>query len=218
MIKELKTDPDKIEVVHGAVDSLFKPAKDAGAIEKIKKIYNISDKYILSVGRLDPRKNILRLIEAFKIFKKNKDFTHKLVIVGKKDYLSSAIEKAIKEMPDQIIMAGYVPDESLAVLYSRAEVFVYPSLFEGFGLPVLEAMACGCPVISSNTSSIPEVSGGAALLIDPYKVEEIAAAINKVVLDDRLREEMILKGLKRAEFFKWGFSAGKLLKVFERII
>lgn len=208
---------EKIEVTYDACRESFMPVSDTQKIKKTLDCYGIKGKFVLSVGRLDPRKNLLRLIEAFKSLKNEHKIPHKLVIAGKKDYLSGNIENAVKGLENDIIMTGYIPDETLPILYSAADVFVYPTLFEGFGLPCLEAMSCGCPVISSNTSSIPEVVGDSGLLINPYDTREIANAIYKVLMDNELRNIMKQKGLNRAKDFSWEKSAFKTLEVYKKV-
>ena len=218
LVKTLQIPEDKIIVSSNGLDKKFGVHCDEKDKEKILQKYGISGKYILSVGRLDPRKNLLRLINAFKELKKSGKLPHKLVIIGKEDHMSSEIENAVRGFENEIIKAGYISDEHLPCIYQSADLFVYPTLFEGFGLPVLEAMACGCPVIASNVASIPEVAGDAAVLVDPESTEEIMNAIDKVVNDRDLRSKMIEKGLKQASGFSWETSARITLDTYERAI
>lgn len=186
-------------------------------ISSILKKYRIPRKYILSVCTLEPRKNIKTLIQAFEKMKARHDYS--LVLVGmtgwkQSEFLSSLTETAIKE---RIIFTGYVPDADLAALYGGASIFVYPSLYEGFGLPVLEAMQCACPVITSSTSSIPEVVGNAAIMVDPYKVNDLVNALDRVLADGKLRKTLKNNGLRRAKQFSWESSTNDLIGVFNAL-
>jgi glycosyltransferase involved in cell wall biosynthesis len=166
---------------------------------------------------LQTNKNIPRLIKAFSLLKKERKISHQLVIVGKKYIGYEAILRAFHESAasDDIILTGYVPTEELPLLISGADVFVFPSLYEGFGLPPLEAMACGTPVITSNVSSLPEAVGDAGILVDPYNIREIAEAMYRVISDGNLREQMRRKGLERARLFSWHKAAKEMLRLFE---
>lgn len=163
----------------------------------------IKKPYILYLGTLEPRKNIPFLIRAFKKVRDNLKIPHKLIIAGKKGWGFKEIFDTIHKfgLEKQVIFTGYVSDAEKKYLYKHAELFIYPSLYEGFGIPPLEAMHFGCPVITSNTSSLPEVVGNAGLMIDPYNVEALVSAITKVINDKKLRKEMVRKGFKRAEKF-----------------
>lgn len=194
--------------------SLFYPAP---AEKSILAGYGIHKPYVLSVCTLEPRKNLVSLLYAFSRLK-NKDQLQ-LVLTGKlgwgkENYLSLISELQIEA---QVVITDYVPDSHLSVLYSSAEVFVYPSFYEGFGLPILEAMQCGCPVISSKTSSMPEVGGEAALYIDPENTSEITSAIEQVLSDSLLQEKMKKSGIERAKEFSWEKSAQILLQKIHEI-
>lgn len=221
LLKYFKVKSDKIFILPGAADARFKSInrEDNQAVKILEK-YKIRGKYILSVGTLEPRKNILRTIEGYRRLLKDNIFSeYKLVIVGKKGWFYENIFNEVKKinLEDKIIFAGYVADEDMIYLYSGAACFVYPSLYEGFGLPVIEAMACGCPVVTSNISSLPEVGGEAALYVNPYDIDEISAAIERILSDEKLSDEMRSKGLKQAENFSWEKSTQKLLNIFEVI-
>ena len=210
-----KISDDKIKVVYIGIDEKFRPSANA---RNIREKYNIGDYFILYVGTLEPRKNIPTLIRAFYIAQK-KGVNCKLIIAGGEGWKYQGIYKAVEDLKlsNSIIFLGYVPDDDLPQLYSAADLFIYPSLYEGFGLPPLEAMACGCPVISSNTSSLPEVVGEAGLMVNPYDADEIANAIYKGLNDEKLREKMIEKGLERAKTFSWKKCAEKTLEVYESV-
>lgn len=216
VIKYLKFPENKIKVVYLGVNEKFNLLKNKNDI--VKK-YGINFPFILYVGTLEPRKNIPTLIKAFYKIKKN-GMKYKLVIVGGKGWKYQEIYETIKKvnLQKEVIFTGYVPDEDLPKLYNAADLFVFPSLYEGFGLPPLEAMACGCPVITSNTSSLPEVIGDAGMMVDPYDVDELAKAMNNVLSDEELREDMIKKGLERVKQFSWEKTAKETKKVYEGIM
>ncbi len=191
-------------------------------MEDIKEKYEIDGDYILFVGTLQPRKNIERLIEAFSKIK-NQELGIKnleLVIIGKKGWLYEDILSAPKKfkIEDKVKFLDFVPDSDLSLFYQNAVCFVLPSLYEGFGLPVLEAMNFGCPVITSNVSSLPEVAGDAGILVNPGSVEEIAKSIEKILkMTDNERKEMIEKGYQQAKKFSWEKCARETLSVLEEL-
>jgi glycosyltransferase involved in cell wall biosynthesis len=218
LINLLGAKPEKISVVYpGYDDDIFKPSPDPHKIETALRKYGIIRSYIIYVGILEPKKNILRLVEAFASLKREGKIVHKLVIAGKRAWGDETVFQAVRRngLEGEVIFTGYVPQEELPLLMSGADVFVFPSLHEGFGIPPLEAMACGTPVIASNASSLPEVVGDAGILVDPYNVDEIAEAIYKVVSDGKLREQMRRKGLERAKLFSWKKAAQQTLQILE---
>jgi len=220
LVKLLKADPVKITVVYPGYDtSIFKPVLDTYQIKIVKQRYGIDSDYIIYVGTLEPRKNIKRLIEGFAELVKKGDVNHKLVIAGKKGWLYDEIFEtlSILGLNSEIIFTDYAPLEDLPPLLSGADAFIYPSLYEGFGLPVLEAMACGTPVITSRVSSLPEVIGDAGILIDPYNVKDIALAMQNVVSDKELRKRMRQKGLERANLFSWETAAESVINLFKDV-
>ena len=188
--------------------------KQVLSMEELKKKFGIDGNYILFVGTLQPRKNITKLIEAFS---KLKTKNIKLIIVGKKGWLWEEIIQAPEKynVTDRVKFLDFVSDEDLPSLYKHATCFVLPSLYEGFGLPVLEAMKYGCPVIISNVSSLPEVGGDAAFYFDPQNTDEIAQKIDQVVSDKNLRQEMIEKGYNQVKKFSWEKTAKQTLEVLE---
>lgn len=210
--------PDKITVIYYGKNESFRPVDDQNCLERVRAKYQLPEKYILYVGNIQPRKNLPRLIEAYSHLKTESKIPQKFVVVGNKAWLYSGVFDLIrrKGLENEIIVTGYVPDEDLPVLYAAADVAVYPSIFEGFGFPVLEAMACGTPVVTSNTSSIPEVAGDAAVLVNPLSTDEIASGIQKVLYDDGLRASLREKGLKRAAMFNWDATARQTLEVFKK--
>jgi glycosyltransferase involved in cell wall biosynthesis len=194
-----------------AAAPLFAPKAPKTLEEYPFERWSIRRPYILAVGNLQPRKNLLRLIEAFAQLITERRIPHQLVLAGKAKWRESDIHRTVRRLgiEDRIVFTGRVPDEDLACLLNGAELFVYPSLYEGFGLPVLEAMACGTPVVTSNCTSIPEVAGDAALLVDPYRVDELADAIHHVLSDESLRARLREKGLARSQMFSWRQTARK---------
>src|SRR5262249_42040590 len=178
----------------------------------------IAREYLLAVGSLQPRKNLVRLIRAYaKLRSEREDFTLQLVIVGRKLWLGheNFDEGERKEWGDDVILTGYVADEDFPALYRSARAFVYPSLFEGFGLPPLEAMACGTPVVTSGVSSLPEVTGEAALLIDPNDEFALANAMVEIVNNEPLRAELCEKGIAQAKKFTCSDAAEKTLRLYQ---
>jgi len=167
---------------------------------------------------LEKRKNIPTLIKAFYESKRRRT-NHKLVIVGKKGWKYDDIFETIDalNLKNEVIFTGYVPKEDLVKFYNTADLFVYPSVYEGFGLPPLEAMACGCPVITSNISSLPEVVGNAGITVNPYDVEELVEAMYRVLNDEDLRKELSKKGLERSKLFSWRKTAEETWKVYEEV-
>lgn len=201
--------PKKITVTPLGVSSDFCPQ----SFEKISSVcikYGISGKYLLAVGNLHPRKNLYRLGLAYKnLAESGKLDEISLVLVGKKTWRAERVLEPIRELIDsgKVLLTGYVDDSDLPALYSGAEAFIYPSLFEGFGIPPLEAMACGTPVIAGFTSSLPEVCGDAACWVDPLSLNEIQTAILRIILDDNYKSSMMLLGLERAKQFNWERTA-----------
>jgi glycosyltransferase involved in cell wall biosynthesis len=197
-------DKEKITVAYpGLNKSKFSPQSQE-KIEKIKKKYRL-DNYILGLGTQEPRKNFVQVIKAFNNLGKN---NRQLAIVGKYGW-----GEKINNKNKKIRILGYVPDQDLAPLYSGAQVFVYPSLYEGFGMPIVEAQACGCPVITSNISSMPEAAGEGAILADPKNNQEIVQALEKIINNRSFRNNLIKKGKKNANQFSWEKTAQKILRV-----
>lgn len=222
IMKYYRVPEEKITVIYEGASDKFLPIRDKELIKPVLEKYGIKKRYILFVGRVEPRKNIVGLLNAF-VYIKNKgmkDFC--LVIVGNQDKIFQEKElfDQIKELQldSDVIFTGGVSDEDLPVLYNEAEVLVYPAFAEGFGLPVLEAMACGTPVVTSNTTSLPEVTGDAAILVNPYSSEEIGQALEKILNDDSLRRELALRGLQRAKKFSWQDAAKKTIEVYKEVL
>jgi glycosyltransferase involved in cell wall biosynthesis len=208
---------EKIRVILLAADEKFKPLSNK-EIKEAKQKYSLNFPFILYVGTLEPRKNIPSLIKAFYKLKK-KNLQYKLVIAGKRGWKYKEIFETIDKLnlQNDVVFTGYVSDEDLPALYNAADLFVYPSIYEGFGLPPLEAMACGTPAITSNTSSLPEVVGDAGIMVDPPDVDGLADAMYEVLTKEGLRANMIKKGLERAKTFSWEKCARETLEVYEEV-
>lgn len=215
IIKYYKVRPEKVKVVHLGLKNLSMNAPS----EKDLKEFGVNQKFILFVGTLQPRKNISRLIEAFSRLPKEISSDHQLVIIGKKGWLYEDILSAPEKynVKDKVVFLDYISDEDLPNFYRKAEVFVLPSLYEGFGLPVLEAMRYGCPVITSSVSSLPEAGGDAAQYFKPEDVDDIKKSIEKVLTDRSLREKMIERGREHYKKFTWEKAAKEVLSAIEEV-
>src|ERR1041385_2723793 len=195
-------DPDHVTVTPAAAAPMFRRVDNETELQKVRETYGIDDDYILSLCSIQPRKNLLRLIEAYSLLRQLHQGVKlpKLVLAGKRGWLENETMKAAQsgELSGDIRFTGYVADEHLNALYSGAICFVYPSYFEGFGLPILEAMKCGTPVIAGDRTSIPEVAGEAALLFDPFDVQSLVGALKRILDDPQYRAALSAKGLQRA--------------------
>jgi len=215
----LKLEAERIIVIPYGCEERFRPATDPVRFARTRTRYRLPDRYVLFVGTLEPRKNISTLVRAFSLLRAEQTTDLRLVIAGGqgwgyKDLFETVDALALR---DHIMFLGYVEEEDLPDLYRGALLFVYPSLCEGFGLPILEAMACGTPVVTSDTSSMPEVAGDAAVLAEPTNPEALASAMALVLGDDGLREELRRKGIARASGFSWDAAARKTLEVYRSL-
>lgn len=212
----------KITVVQGAVDqSRFRRVTDAAQLADVRSRYAIGDApYILMVSRLEPRKNHVRMIEAFGRVREEGKFPHRLVIVGAKGWLYDDIFRRVQELKlgDAVIFTGFAPDADLPALMSGAEVFAYPSLYEGFGLPIVEALACGTPVLTGDNSCLPEAGGPGALYVDALDVASIAAGLEEILRDAELRARLRTEGRAHAAQFTWARSAQQLLAAYQQML
>ncbi len=212
----------KIHVIYPGHTSWIQRVEDPARIRSAQERLGIPEQYILYVGTIQPRKNLVRLIEAYVSLRRRwpagSEPPH-LVLGGKMGWMTQDIVRAVQHsgLENLVHLVGYVPDEELPALLSGALVFAFPSLYEGFGFPVLEAMACGTPVVCSNTSSLPEVAGDAALLVDPLDVEDIASSLLRVFQDEELRRRMVEAGYRQVQRFSWQNTARELLELFEEL-
>lgn len=220
LIKHLDTPEELITVTPLAAGTDYIPVEDAFELTRIKCKYYLPEKYVLFIGSLEPRKNIKTLVEAFAQLPLRLRDEFPLVIAGGKGWMNSDIQQRITELGlnKDIHFAGFIDAADISAVYSGATVFVYPSLYEGFGLPILEAMSCGTPVISSNTSSMPEVAGDAALLVEPTRSEELSFALLKLLESESLQQELKQKGLLQASLFSWEKCARKTLDVYHNAL
>jgi glycosyltransferase involved in cell wall biosynthesis len=220
IVNTYQVSPHKISVIPLAAGDHFRPISSEEELQRVRQTYGIEGEYMLSVGAIQPRKNLGRLVAAYSHLRgaKPEGKLPKLVLAGKCAWLYDETLRAIKELElsNSIILTGYVPESDLPALYSGALCFIYPSYFEGFGLPPLEAMQCGVPVIVGDRTSLPEVVGDAAVLVDPFDVNALAAAIEKVVSDSDLRAKLSVQGLARAKLFEWRETARQTLAVYQK--
>jgi glycosyltransferase involved in cell wall biosynthesis len=220
LVQHYGADEARITVVHLGVDPALRPVVDPAELDRVRSKYGLAPSYLLYVGTLQPRKNLVRLIEAFAEVCRASDVPSdlQLVLAGKKGWLYQEILERGRELgvEARIVFPGFVAEADLAALYSGACLFVMPSLYEGFCMPVLEAMACGTPVACSTASSLPEVVGDAALLYDPHSVREMTDAMLRLLREDGLRRSMIAHGARRARAFTWERAARQVLAILER--
>jgi len=223
--------PKKIEVIYSGVAEKFKIiSRNDSEMIKVKEKYNLPYKFILYLGTIEPRKNIKTLVVAYQILKKYAQIKkwetlekYKLVIAGHKGWMNKKILEEISKTqkqlknPEDIQMINFVEEADKEYVLNLASLFVYPSIFEGFGFPPLEAMKCGVPVIASNNSSLPEIVGEAGILVDSDKPGEIGASIKNILLSEKLKEELIARGIERAKIFQWKTTVHKVLKIMDKI-
>jgi glycosyltransferase involved in cell wall biosynthesis len=210
--------PEKVTVVHEAADPHFGPRSPA-AVEAARSRYGLPERFLVFVGTIEPRKNLARLLEAFETIHAE-GLADGLVIVGKRGWLTGDFFARLEQSPvrDAVHLPGYVPDEDLPAVYAGAQALAFPSLYEGFGLPVLEAMACGTPVVASNSSCIPEIGGEAARTFDPLDVAEMIEALRRVLTEPALREEMRTRGLAQAARFSWEQAASQTADIYHALL
>ncbi|MCA9887846.1 MAG: glycosyltransferase family 4 protein [Anaerolineae bacterium] len=212
--------PDKISVVYGAIQPDFRHIDDAATVQFIRDKYGLGSRpYLLAVGTVQPRKNYSRIIQALAILR-SEGHDIQFVIAGGKGWLQDEMYATMDatKMSDYVKLIGYADDADLPVLYSQAACVVFPTLYEGFGFPILEGMACGTPVVTSNVSSLPEVAADAAIIVDPYDVDAIADGIRRSLMDGALRDRLIEAGYQRASEFTWQKSAESLWQVYQHVL
>ncbi len=210
LVKFLNITPKKVRVIYLAASEEFRPQSDDKIREVLEK-YKIKKPYLLSVATQEPRKNIQKILDVFaQVVNEKPEF--RLVLTGKYGW-GPGLRSA-----ENVVWTGYIPQEDLIALYAGCRVFVYPSLYEGFGLPILEAMSLGAPVVTSNISSMPEVAGDAAILVDPHRHEEIAEGLLAILNNPVLARDLRTKGLQRAKLFSWKRAAGQTLDVLESVV
>lgn len=221
IIKYFPQYQDKIRVVPCGVDlNKFHPCTDTDKIERVRKDFETGEEYFLYLGTIEPRKNLERLIEAYAEFVKNTDNPPNLVLAGGKGWLYDSIYAKAEKLgiEKKVIFTKYIPSEDINALMCGAVAFVFPSIYEGFGMPPLEAMACGVPVLTSGEASLPEVTGDSAVIVDAYSVNSIAEGLERIYSDRNLRERLSREGSERAEKFTWEKSAEILYKVYRELL
>jgi glycosyltransferase involved in cell wall biosynthesis len=208
--------PERMTVVYPGRDESLHPIRDEGTLASVRARYGLGERYILFMGTLQPRKNLVRLVEAFSELG---DPGMQLVLAGKRGWLAEPIFQRVEELgvARAVCFPGYVEDGDLPALLSGAACFAFPSLYEGFGFPVLEAQACGTPVVASSASSVPEVAGEAALYVDPLDSGALARALARILQDGPLRTALIEKGFANVQRFSWRRCAEQVLAVLERV-
>lgn len=218
LVATYELDPARIAVIPLAADPRYRPLDPDECLAAVSARHGLPGPFILYVGTLQPRKNVANLVRSYGMLRRRTGLPHKLLIAGKPKYMFEDVFLAIEQCgyADDVVFAGFVPDEDLPLYYSAAAAFAFPSRYEGFGLPVLEAMACGTPVVCSNASCLPEVAGDAALLADPERPEEFCEALQRVLTDPSLAGSLRQRGLCRAAEFSWDRTARETLEIYRR--
>jgi glycosyltransferase involved in cell wall biosynthesis len=216
----LNVPEQKVRVIYLGVDTSFRKIADREILTAARERYRLPERFILFLGTIQPRKNLEGLIKAFALLCKEKGFEHSLVVAGGQGWKSGGLKALIKKLglDRRVRFIGYVDGGDMPALYNLADLFVFPSLYEGFGLPVLEAMACGVPVVTSRVSSLPEVAGDAAVLVDPSSGEDIAEGMRRLLSGGALRDQCVEKSLERAKLFTWERCAHETLAVFKEVM
>ena len=212
-------DNNRIKVVYSAANEGFGQIDKILALQKIKNKFDIDCNYILTLGALDPRKNTEFVIKTFIELKNESNINEKLLIVGVPNWKQTKFYNIVQKsnFKKDIIFTDFISEDDLILLYNGASIFLYPSLYEGFGMPLLEAMACGTPVITSNVTSMPEIAGDAAFLINPNNGQELKAAVMRLLNDENLRNNLITRGLKQAKEYSWLKTAKKTMAIYETL-
>jgi len=220
IIHYLKVPASKVEVIYNALDERLAMAPTPEEVDRVRQRFLLTSPFLLYAGNIKPHKNVDRLIEAFSLLKKQGFEEVKLLIIGDEISKYPNLRRLVHryQLHQQVRFLGFVPDETLAVLYRLASAFVFPSLYEGFGLPTLEAMAAGAPVITSNVSSLPEVVGDAAILIDPLDAGAIAEAMRRVLADPSLSADLTRRGRERVKAFSWERSVARIREVYGELV
>jgi glycosyltransferase involved in cell wall biosynthesis len=216
ILRHYRLSPDRVHVIHEAAAPSFRPVLNQRVLERVRLQYGLGKRIILSVGTIEPRKNLPKLIDAFAGRRRTGDLSHQLVCVGPYGWRSRGIAARIERLgvADAITFTGYVPFDDLAALYSLAEIFVFPSVYEGFGLPVIEAMACGAPVITGRTAALAEIGGGAIEHIEQLDAESLGEAMVALARDRARRDHLAALGMERARAFSWNRAARETLEVY----
>jgi glycosyltransferase involved in cell wall biosynthesis len=218
IIDGYKINPDKISVVYNGITDSYQPLDDVRKTE-VRQEYTQGRPYFLYLGAIHPRKNVLTLVRAFEQYKTSANNDYQLIVAGRSAWHTEDVFQAIEKskFKNDIHLPGYVSTDNATSLVGAATAMIYPSLYEGFGLPVVEAMACGVPVICSNVSSLPEVAGGAALLFYPMDVDQLSKHLQSITTDEKLRNDLIRLGLEKKKFFSWDKAAEEIYTILEKV-
>ncbi|MGH9408176.1 MAG: glycosyltransferase family 4 protein [Vicinamibacterales bacterium] len=221
ILRYFRVPESRIDVIYNGIDERFWREPPAEQLERVRQRYQLTAPFVLYTGNIKPHKNLERLIEAFHLMRQAHPSlaTVQLLIIGDEISKYAILRRAVHrhKLHKHVRFFGFVPDETLTALYRLADMFVFPSLYEGFGLPPLEAMASGTPVVASNVSSLPEVLGSAALMIDPYEPAAIAEAMERVLVDPALRNDLRARGLARAREFSWARSIARVREIYAEV-
>ena len=219
VIRYIGLPSDRVRVIYCGYDKGFRPIEDRELLAAVRLKFGLPERFILNVGTLEPRKNVPRLLEAFQRLKSEYGIPHKLVIVGERGWRYDDIFRHVQQsrLEQEVIFTGHVDADDLPALYCAAELLAFPSLYEGFGLPLLEAMACGCPIVTSTVSSLPEVVGNAALCVDPYDARALAEAMAVLLLQPEKRAALVDRGFERAKLFSWEHAAAETVEIYTQI-
>jgi glycosyltransferase involved in cell wall biosynthesis len=212
--------PERVSVIYCGKDNAFAPATDRAALDAWRAARAVPEKMILFVGTIEPRKNVARVVRAFARAKRAARLPHRLVLIGARGWKYAEVDSVIAQegIADDVVFAGYVPQNELPRWYQAAELFVYPSLYEGFGMPVLDALACGTPVVTSNAASLPEVTGDAAIQVTPEDQDALTDAIIRALTDRASREQMITRGLAQAANFSWARAGHETCALYRTVL
>jgi glycosyltransferase involved in cell wall biosynthesis len=220
LVRTLGVPAEKVHVIHEAPAPQFQPLASGSALELVRRRYRLRAQFVLYVGTIEPRKNLMRLLEAFAMLRRRGYTSHTLVLAGTQGWAGASVQRAIErlDLEDAVCLLGYVQADDLVALYNLASALIFPSLYEGFGLPIVEAMACGTPVVSSPNGSLAEIAGDAAELVDPTVVESIAAGLRRVLGDSQRQAELRAAGLQRARQFSWQRAAAQTREVYASVL
>jgi glycosyltransferase involved in cell wall biosynthesis len=219
LIELMNIPPEKIRVIYDGVSPSFRLIDDQVHLARVASKYSLPNQFLLFVGLFGPRKNIAGILQAYAILKKKHHASHHLVMVGERGWRYRTDLELVQRLglENDVVFPGFVEDEDLPAVYNLADVFIFPSLYEGFGLPVLEAMACGTPVVTSNLSALPEVVGTSGVLVDPRDPEEIALGVHRLLSNSKLASSLVKAGLERSSHFTWENAAEQLMAVFQEL-
>jgi len=218
ILRKFKINPDKIKVIYPGIDDIYFTAPSEEKLINTQNKYKLPEKFILYVGNIEPKKNILRLIESFESLILKYDIPHSLVVAGRFAWKYGDILQIKKRNEKRILFPGYIEQSDLPALYMLAELFVFPSLYEGFGIPPLESMACGTPVIVSDRGALPETTGGCAFMVDPLSVDSITSAMMELLENQTIRNQLIQKGKEHVQQFKWSRTWFDTTKLYHSLI